>query len=72
MLWVIAVLAVSMIAMGRWGWRGAANLVSPVLGSEERAKQERVYRRGAFTLLLVGVALLVFAIVGLVGRLLGT
>jgi hypothetical protein len=65
MLWGTALFAVLMIVMGRWGWRAAATLVSPVLGPDERAKQERVYRRGAVTLLILGLALLGFAIVGL-------
>ena len=72
MLWWIVLLAVLMMAMGHWGQRGAAGLVSPVLGPDERARQERSYRRGALTLLLVGGAFLVFAIVGLVARFVGS
>jgi hypothetical protein len=66
MLWGIVVLAVLMVAFGRWGRRRAADLVSPVLSADDQAKQLRVYRRAALTLQVVGVFLLGFAIVGIV------
>jgi hypothetical protein len=61
MLWLMLVVAVAMFVVGRWGARRVPQLISPHLDEEQREKQERVMRRGAWVLQIVAVALVCLA-----------
>ena len=59
-----AAAGILMFLLGRWGRREATALVPPSLPAAERTKRERVYRRGAMVLQIVGVLFLLVIVVG--------
>lgn len=65
-----AALGILMFVLGRWGSREAPGLVPHGLPAAERAKRERVYRRGAVVLQVVGGLFLVVIVVSLAAGLL--
>lgn len=56
-------LAAGSLAIGRWGRRNAAELVSPSVSAYGRAKQERSLRRGAWSLTIFGTFVAVLGVV---------
>jgi hypothetical protein len=59
----MSVVAVVLVLVGNWGWRNAVRLVPQGISTEDRARQERVLRRGAVAC-YAAAALLVFAAIG--------
>jgi hypothetical protein len=65
MIYFVAVLSVVLVLIGGWGRRRASELVPSTLPADVRQKNERVMRRGAWVLQVVGAVLLCCSLVGI-------
>jgi hypothetical protein len=56
------VMGAGLVLIGWWGRTGAAGVVPGSLGDDERARRERVIRRGGIACVLAGALLMVAGI----------